>query len=312
MKGCNCKSGPQNTGIPSCVDVLNRTSYEIYMYKRANDGTYNSIKDSDLVGGILPTSFITAKINETDESKRWYVMPKVKNVTFEQADPNTEDIDGIPYPVSEGIITGTVDYVSRDASPQWYGVLKSFECLDVAKYEVTVSGELIGVEYDNEFRPMPMEQGTMWLKFQRPTKTAVGKIMQTVVWKEDFPVERINAIAADKFEDGALDSLNGLQDIVLESSATATTTTVTVDASLIYGGFEDKQTVEGLVADDFNYDGIGTVYNVTQDSSVGVTAVESPEGTYTLTFAAQTSADVIRVKVVKEGFYSESIDITIP
>jgi len=312
MKSCNCKSGASNTGVPACVDVLNRTSYEIYMYKRANDGTYNSIQESDLVNGVLPTSFITAKINETDPSKRWYVMPKVKNVTFEQADPNTEDIEGIVYPVSEGMITGTVDYISKYASPKWYGVLKSFECLDVAKYEVTVAGELIGLEYDDELRPLPMEQGTMWLKYQRPTKTSVAKIMQTVMWGEDFPVERINGLASDRFEDGALESLNGLLDIILEENDAATTTTVNVTAELCYGGFDDKEKVEGLVADDFNYDGVATVYNVTDDTSLAVTVVESPEGVYTLTFAAQDSSDVIEVRVVKEGYANEAIQITIP
>lgn len=313
MKSCNCKSGAINTGVPACIDIFNRTSYEIYMYRVASDGTLNSIKESDLVDGKLTTAFVTAKINETDPSKRWYVMPRVKNVTFEQADPNTEEIDGIPYPVSEGNITGTVDYVSKLASPKWYGVLKSFECLDVAKFEVTVAGELVGVEYDDELRPMPMEQGTMWLKYQKPTKTTVAKIMQTVVWKEDFPVERINFLPSDSIEEGALDSINGLQDIILEEAAAATTTSVTVDAELCYGGFANKLPAEGLVSADFNYDGVSTLYNVTDDASVPVlTVTENPEGRYVITFALQDSSDVIRVRVIKEGYFNESIDITIP
>jgi hypothetical protein len=152
----------------------------------------------------------------------------------------------------------------------------------------------------------------MWLKYQRPTKTSVAKIMQTVMWGEDFPVERINGLASDRFEDGALESLNGLLDIILEENDAATTTTVNVTAELCYGGFADKEKVEGLVADDFNYDGVATVYNVTDDTSLPVTVVESPEGVYTLTFALQDSSDVIEVRVVKEGYANEAIQITIP
>lgn len=313
MKSCNCKTGAENTGVPFCVDIYQRTDQVIFQSIYDADGNKNSIKDSDFVNGELPAQYISDMINHADPSKRWYVLPKVKNVVWEQADANTEDIEGVPYVTSKGNIAGSFDLIDQYASDKYYGILESFTCGRYGMIPVTVAGELVGIEGVDELFPQPIEQRTMWLKKFNRTKTTVNKIMVSFIYRDNFPIGDINFIQADKIEAGALDGLNGLQDIILESSAAATTTSVTVDATLCYGGFENKLLVEGLVADDFNYDGVATVYNVTTDSSVAVSGVvESPEGTYVLSFAAQTSADVIQVRVVKTGFYSESIDITIP
>jgi hypothetical protein len=61
----------------------------------------------------------------------------------------------------------------------------------------------------------------------------------------------------------------------------------------------------GLVAGDF------TIQNTTIASPVVVaSAVESPEGTYTLTFAAQTASDLGVISATKAGFEFESGNIT--
>ena len=321
MKSCNCKSGASNTGVPFCVDIYQRTRRPIFQSIYDSAGVRNSIKDSDFVGGVLPKSYITAMINHVDPSKRWYVMPEVKAVSWTQAEPNTEDIDGISYIVSDGNITGSFDFVGKNASDKFYGVLESFKCGSYGMIPVTVGGELVGVEGTDELFPQPLEQGTMSLTKAINSKTTVNRITVNFMYQEDFPVGDINYIGASQIESGALDGINGLQDIVLESNGVATTTNLLIKASLVYGAFENKLPVEGLLVTDMSIDsGLTTaeVYNQTTDAPVTVSTltestIDGEEGEYVAVMGvAQTSADVIRVDLFKEGYATESITITIP
>lgn len=320
MKSCNCKSGASNTGVPFCVDVYQRTRRPIFQAIYDADGNRNSIKDSDFVDGVLPKAYITAMINHTDPSKRWYVMPEVKAVSWAQAEPNTEDIDGIPYIVSDGNITGSFDFLGKNASDKFYGVLESFKCGSYGMIPVTVAGEIVGVEGTNELFPQPLEQGTMSLTKAINSKTTVNRITVNFMYQEDFPVGDINYIGASQIESGALDGINGLQDVVLESNGVATTTELKFKATLVFGGFDNKEPVEGLVVTDLSIDsGVSDseVYNETTTVAVTVTSltessIDGEEGEYTIVMPAQTSGDVIRVDIFKEGFAAESINITIP
>ncbi|WP_196302365.1 hypothetical protein, partial [Streptococcus pneumoniae] len=59
----------------------------------------------------------------------------------------------------------------------------------------------------------------------------------------------------------------------------------------------NKNVLSGLVAGDF------ALYNVTDSAAVTVGSVaESPDGTYLITFAAQTANDVLRITPTKAGY----------
>jgi hypothetical protein len=64
-----------------------------------------------------------------------------------------------------------------------------------------------------------------------------------------------------------------------------------------YGSFLNPVLVEGLVAGDM------ALYNVTDSASVTITtAVEAPDGTYTISYATQSVADVLRLTITKDGY----------
>ena len=321
MKSCNCKSGASNTGVPFCVDLYQRTKRPIFQSIYDSTGVKNSIKDSDFVGGVLPKTYIDAMINHADPSKRWFVMPEVKNVTWTQSDPNTEDIDGIAYIVSDGNITGSFDFVSKNASDKFYGILESFKCGTFGMIPVTTGGELVGIEGVDQLYPQPLEQGTMSLTKAINSKTTVNRITVNFMYQEDFPVGDINYIGASSIEAGALDSINGLQDIVLEEMAGSTGDDLKFSAKLVYGAFSNKLPVEGLLVTEMSIDSGATfsqVFNETTGLPVAVTTlvestIDGEEGEYVATVGATiTSAQVVRVDFFKTGYATESITITIP
>jgi hypothetical protein len=101
--------------------------------------------------------------------------------------------------------------------------------------------------------------------------------------------------------------LRGLLDATIEYYV-ADTDYLQVELATIYGTALNRIPVEGLVTVDFissDTASTGKVYNVTDDTDVTITAVESPltPGSYTLTFSSpQTIGDKIQVMGKKNGF----------
>ena len=69
MAGCGCSIA--NLGYGSCGEVFDVTRKLIFVRTYDNDGVRNKISTSDLVDGVLPEAFITAKLIATPD-KRWY------------------------------------------------------------------------------------------------------------------------------------------------------------------------------------------------------------------------------------------------
>ena len=114
-----------------------------------------------------------------------------------------------------------------------------------------------------------------------------------------------NDITIDMFD------VVGLIDVYGGTPTSISTTGFTINLYNYYGTLKDKQEVQGLVAADFD------LYNVTDSAAVTIsTATETSSGTYAFTFTAQTSADVLRLSVDKNGYDStiglETVVVTIP
>ena len=122
---CVCGTGGKNTGQPSCVPTIDRTSKLILVKTFANDGTRNSILKTDFVAGVIPDTYIESKINQADTSKRWYVTPKINAVADTRAEPVTFDVDGIPQIIDQGVRTFIGSYYGKSGSPTFAGVLNS-------------------------------------------------------------------------------------------------------------------------------------------------------------------------------------------
>jgi len=101
--------------------------------------------------------------------------------------------------------------------------------------------------------------------------------------------------------------LDGLIDVNAGAASSIATTGFVSVLTYDYGTQVTKQKFKGGVIADF------TLYNETTTSSVTITGcTESPDGTYTFTYVAQTSADVLTLALVKDGFEMTDLSITTP
>jgi hypothetical protein len=87
-------------------------------------------------------------------------------------------------------------------------------------------------------------------------------------------------------------TFNGKMDTTIEQVGVGTTTVIVVKIYQSYGTAKTKIPISGLVLADF------VLYNVTDSIAVVPSGVvETPDGTYTFTMAAQTATDIERLSL---------------
>ena len=309
MAVCKCDAGIVNSGIPSCVSGFGRIAKLYFVYQTASDGTSNAVPCST----TIDEAFLTGKLNESDPSKRWYPTDKISNVTEVRNDPTTESIDNIDSIVEQGSRTFNGFFVGKGAStPTYLKFLKSVECPSVMYFAVDVNGTLVGVETveggEAALTGINIQPQSMFSRPVPATSTTIAKNELTFAVDSLVQDETIAYIGADEITADLLNA-NGLLDVTLtENVAAPTLSDVTIDASLVYGSVCNKLTYNGAT-DAADWD----VNNITTPASITVlTVTENPNGTYNLTFAAQTASDQITVQVSKDGFSSNLLTIQLP
>ena len=306
---CSCGTGGKNTGVPSCVPQINRVGMIAIVHTRNAAGELNSIKESDFVDGILPEAFIDAKLNAEDPSERWFLTPKINSVTDVRAEPITFDVDGIPKIIDQGVRTFLGSYYGSAASPQFAGVLNSFNCIEVSEFEFSVDGAIVGIDAGDEMLPIAIETQTLYAGVVKRTKAELNSVSLTFAIQELVRDEDLIQISASSIEGNIL-TKKGLIDGTGEALASPaiTTSTVRIDMKYIYGDFPSKQAFKGLVVGDLSPDNgvtTSTIYNTTDSANVAVslmTPVVGSDGVYDLTFAVQPAAKTITVDFSKTGF----------
>ena len=308
---CDCGTGGKNTGQPSCVPIIDRTAKLILVKTFANDGTRNSVKKSDFVNGVLPDAFIESQINEADTSKRWYVTPKINAVADTRAEPVTFDVDGIPKIIEQGVRTFVGSFYDKLGSPTFAGVLNSFNCQDISYFEISVNGDIVGMDNGAEMLPIAIETGTFFAGVVRGTKAELNSVSLTFAVNELERDENLIQVGAAQIASKMLNT-RGLVDVVGEALATPTitATTVRLDLGFIYGAYNNPVAFEGLVVGDL------VVFNTTQSSSIVVVAatpIIGIEGQYDLTLAIGAGfGDTITVSLSKLGFEMKPFTYLIP
>lgn len=284
---CSCTSQYKNSGQPSCVGSLIKAARKIILVPRyANDGTANKIT----VPATLNQAYFDALINNADRSLRWYPLPKFVNVEMAKAESTYETFnDGTKKLIQEGVRTfkGLLPAIQ----PQYLSVLKSGNCTDMAAYIIDKSGTLVGYSNgeENVLYPFPLNANTMNAVYMWATDSTGSNIDFSFEFDVDMRDEYIAQISGDDLTSVNLLNLEGLYNAKKSQTSTGQTSMV-FKLYTEYGTVATPQPIEGLVAGDF------ALYNVTDSLAVTVlTATESPAGTYTLTYASQTVADVIRI-----------------
>lgn len=307
MVECSCDVSFTNTGRANCIPVIGIARKFIVVPTYDSTGAKNYISTAS----ALTDTAINALINQADRSKRWYPLPKVKNVELAKSEPKFQDFnDGSKKLVKDGVRSGKALFVDS-VTPALVGVLNGGRCTDLSVYTVDNNGALVGYSYGEtgKIYPMPLNKSTMFAIYQFATDSTVPTAELNMEFDVDLRDEWIIMVQAANITNINMLNVNGLID-VYATQAPISTTSFSSKLFLHEGDAVTPIVVTGLTITDF------VLYNVTDSLAVTIlTCTESPDGTYTFTFAAQTSADVLRLTPTKAGYDFENAiasTVTIP
>ena len=307
MAFCTCSSTLNNTGKTSKQTSVAAGKVLYAVQLKADDGTVNEIpSDVDFT-----QEYLDAKINETDETKRWFPIGTFVNNEDTRGDVITESFsDGSTAITQNGVRT----YLGllKSYAPVYVGRLKGFACTDFGIYTVDQCGDWVGsLSSTGTLRPIKVNKESWNPQYIKATDTVKAKVQlgfefDQIELDEDLRVIEAADISAD------VKNAEGL--LPLSAAISSTSTTGFVAALTIeYDKFLDsgKEIVPSWVIGDF------ILTNKTTNSVITITSVtESPEGTYTFVIPAQSASDVLeltndRSSSGKRGFFLEE-EITIP
>ena len=291
--GCKCESGLSNTGTPNCVTLQSVTSKLIMVPLEDSTGAKNFLDLS-----TVPTvATITALINQSDASKRWFPLPQFEKVELPKADSTFEEApSGRRLFIKQGkrSFTGEI----WNGTPQLLGKIQDNRCVEFGAYIVDVNGNLVGSKEGNGLYPIPVDNQSFDAKMAYATDTTVQKIMVGFDFYRLFDESTLWLVTPTELG-GDFNSFEGLLDIEL-SKGSSSATTLVVDAKLSYGTALNPIKVLGLIQADFNLKNATTGVAISLTSVVAGTGVNANR--YTLTFASQTLLTPLTLTVQKTGY----------
>lgn len=297
MANCNCDTGLFNLQSGSCLINPAITRKFVFVEYFKADGTINGIDLSAPFG----EAEIDALLNQTDKKLRWFLSDTASNFVTERADPNTETIDNVNFITSQGIRTMTADFLASSA--ELAKKIDSNNCVEMGVYLIDEDNGISGIlSRDGFLDPIRLERNAFG-KVVFPTESTIFKVMFSSTWQKSVQDGDLRVLS---YSDHQTDMLNkrGLIDVNASDAASVTATTATIrfttnDGSAYGSAFT------GLLVGDF------AMFNSTIAAAVVPSlAVENPDGTYLLTFAAQTTSDLGTITATSAGFEFEVANIT--
>lgn len=309
MSFCSCGTGGSNTGVTSQQLVPSVTLRQIFVPKFKLDGTLNSILLTDLVNGILPSAFISGKLNEANPEDRWYPTPgEYKNVTPSKGDPISQSFnDGSSVIISKGI--KRFDAILIKLEPVFIARLNALACNQLTVYDITLCGNLEGVISDDgsQLFGKPVDKNTFIAEYVDATDTETGNIPVGYEYSKTYNDAERAMILSESIEDDLLDSaFTGLDDIIPTFSSITATGWIMI-AERIFGEAFSKVRQTGLVIGDFTLvDSGGTPITIT-------TVTEDPleNGKYTFVIPSSPADDLV-LSFSKTGLDMADQTITTP
>lgn len=302
---CSCTSGIINFGQPGCIPSFGRDSRLIFVNYSDDSGAVNSIKSTD----ALDQTFFDGKFNATDKSQAWYYTDTINQVQGAREDNITQDIDSITFNVRQGNRMYDGTFYGSIANPLFEKSLKSTSCRSMGYFIVSVAGEIIGMKNDvtGDLDPIKVQRNTLQTKYTFPSATEVQSLNLKFMIEENEQDSDLSFIGSNNILVDML-TQKAMTTVVLGTAVSITATTFATPVTYTYGQAFVNEPYEGGVFGDF------TLFNTTTVLPVVVSAApESPAGTYTITYAAQTAADVLTLsysKTTGAGFES-IVDLSI-
>jgi len=287
---CSCDTGVNGFGVIDCYGAPDRVI----------GLAFQSLKS----GGVENT--LTAPVAQADwETSLWSkdgeirlsLLNDVKAYTSERDDAVTETIDTIDYFISEGKKMVSFQVIGSPYKLKEY--VDSLRCQRSGFYGISASGQLLGRKKaagsEDEIYPIPVQQGTIYSKMIDKTKETLAKMQVTFQIDENFNDADLVYIPADEITADLFDTEAMIQATAVTSgTSTTTTTTQEIQLNFSLSGQISANGQEPLE----NFDTVTyfDIYNNTTVAAVVPSAVSesaTTPGLYTLTFAAQTTADVL-------------------
>lgn len=291
MEFCACSGSLLDTGTPDKQRVVASGVKLIAMRLKADDGTFNQILASD----TIDAAYVEAKINEEDESKRWYPIGEFENQEDVRADAATETLtSGANIVTQQGVRSYTGWLINF--APIYLKTLRSFKCAKFGVLIIDGCGSITGsISNDGlALRPVKVNQNSWNPTYIKQTPTVSAKVQLAFEFSQLEKDEDLRVISEDEVTADLLE-VEGL--LPIKGTISAPTTTGFVAALTL--GFDlflnsAKEVIPAWLAADF------ALLNKTTNTAVVVTSVtEVPEGTYTFVIPAQTAGDVLELSNVK-------------
>jgi len=289
MALCDCNLTLANTGANKCTPVFGVGVIPVLVPLVAADGTDNQIDLSTYTGSQAEWDALT---QNPDRTKRWYPLPKVKNVENLRGDAVFESFDdGSNEFVRQGTRTYQAELTGKKT--QILGNLESAGCTEVGIVFVDDCKQLIANKDGNFANPIPIDGNTWQVTLVMPTGSTVGKLQlnfefDSLAKDSDLGILEASASIID------LSTLKGLSDmaysfgVITATDAKVTLTTKTLSMIGV--------PIEGIVTGDWS------AFNVNTQAVVAITlSTEGVGGEYTLDFAAQTTGDIIQLSTIYAG-----------
>ena len=279
MGFCNCDGTLGNTGRPSGVKAFGIPRM-ILVQKTFNNGVRNSIP----AGSTYDQAFIDAYINATDDTKMFPIGGLENVATVREASTFETFGSGAQSLVRQGVKPFSA--FIPDAETTYLSKIKQGGCEDLQIYVVDECGSIRGsVSSDGlNLYGTKVQRNTWDPIYKERTDAESNGITLSFQFDINELDENLKMIASTDLDFDAL-ALTGLID-VLSTVGAITATSVVIDLETCYGSFDNSIKFSGYAIADFVLTNNTTVAPVTID-----TLVESPDGTYTLGYVAQTAAD---------------------
>lgn len=309
MAGCDCALRPKNLGRPNCVDTRGVSNGMVLALWKNSDGDVNSIPN----GTVINQTYVEGKFNETDYTKQWFITPRNYRVLSERAEDKKEDVEGVMKRTGEkGVRTRAFELLGKDATPEILAALESFQCRDLGFLDLTKKGQIWGTNTgDGNLLFTRIEADTFEVNAVYATDGVIQKITvmfaidETEIDSEQDYIPATDIDYATRFWYTSAP----LEIAIVEVDSTQLDE-LTIDLKWFRNDWAGNQAITGLVLNDFNTNGIATMFNNTTSSTITVlTAPESTTvpGRYTLTFAAQSDQDYVTTDIVKDGYAAEPL-----
>jgi len=297
MSDCNCETGLYNLQSGDCIETPGITRKYIFVEYFKADGTINGI---DLSAPFGETQ-IDALLTNSDKALRGYLTDSISNFVTERADPNTETIDNVNFITSQGVRTMSSDFIASSA--ELAKKINGNNCVDMGVYLIDEDNGWNGIVNRNDFLdPIKLERNSFG-KVVFPTESTIFKVSFSSTWGKSVKDGDLRTLTFAEHGTNVVDK-RGLIDVNQSAAASASATNALITYKTVDGSAKGSA-FTGLVVGDF------AMYNTTTSSAVVVSAsVENPNGTYTLTFSAQTAADLGTINATKAGFEFASATIT--